>query len=75
MKIMAICEIGRAHARHLHDKSFDPEVLADERKDYKRCKQDAIGLAGQLRDAALLDFSLQFIVLLCMEGEDESEAN
>lgn len=62
------------HSRYLHDGSVQPDLLADEQKAYERCKQDAIAQARQLTDAMTRDFALQFIVNLCMDGKEESEA-
>jgi hypothetical protein len=74
MQVKVFCDLGAHHLRMSRHKSVQPDVLADQQEAYERRKQSAIGLARQLGDAPTRDLALGFIVKLCMNGGDESEA-
>ena len=74
-RIKATCDLGRMHARSMHDHSLAPELAASERKSYELYKRDAIALARRVTDPVSRDHAVGHLIDLCMGGGEEEEAS
>jgi len=73
-KIIAICDLGKMHARSMRDSCLDPELLRSERKKYEMYMREAIASARRVTDPVLRDRSVGHIIDLCMDGGEEGQA-